>query len=81
MSLTYKEKKMLNAIREAGTDITFLLIHLSNMYDRQEELDTALKRPIAVEMKRRSDIYYQAYHDVMGIRSKKKGDTILYLVK
>ena len=68
MKITSNEEKLIRAIREAGTDISFLLIHMSNLYDKQAELDLVVKRENATDMQHRANLYMKAYHEVKGIK-------------
>lgn len=80
MIVTAKEQRLIRVIRETGCKIEFLLIHLANLYARQAELDNKSKRDNQFEMRRRSALFYQAYNEVMNVRSGQR-NTSLYLVK
>lgn len=79
MNLSPKEAKLIRAIREAGTDISFLLVHLANLYDKQGQLDRRDKRANAEEMQRRSKLYMAAYHEILGVKSGR--GRLIYLAK
>lgn len=80
MIVTAKEQRLIRAIRETGCKIEFLLIHLANLYAKQAELDEKSDRDNRLEMRRRSDLFYQAYNEVMNVRTGQR-NTSLYLVK
>lgn len=80
MIISPKEQRLIKAIREADCDIAFLLIHLSNLYERQAKLDKKSKRANQKEMIRRADLFYKAYNEVMNQRVLHNSLT-LYLVK